>query len=115
STHPPMEKRIEALQRLETQVPGTAAQGRGVPSRPPWGRRETESGRPPPPAPLFAMPPANITMDTALGLKRRQRAGVVFQPIGTADFKQIVAETEEPLPGTAGETGNKTKNDDATL
>jgi hypothetical protein len=51
-------------------------------------------------------------MDTGLGLKSRQRAGVVFQPIGTADFKQIVAETEELLAGTAEETGTKIKTHD---
>ena len=61
---------------------------------------------------LFAMTTANITMDTGLGLKSRQRAGVVFQPIGTADFKQIVAETEELLAGTAEETGTKVKTHD---
>ena len=37
---------------------------------------------------------------------------VVFQPIGTADFKQIVAETEELLKGTAEETGTKVKTHD---
>jgi hypothetical protein len=61
---------------------------------------------------LFAMTTANVTMETGLGLKGRQRAGVVFQPIGTADFKQIVAETEELLAGTAEETGTKVKTHD---
>ena len=61
---------------------------------------------------LFAMTTANITMDTGLGLKSRQRAGVVFQPIGTADFKQLVNEAEELLAGTAEETGTKVKTHD---
>jgi hypothetical protein len=61
---------------------------------------------------LFAMTTANITMETGLGLKSRQRAGVVFQPIGTADFKQIVTETEELLKGTAEETGTTIKTHD---
>jgi hypothetical protein len=61
---------------------------------------------------LFAMTTANITMETGLGLKSRQSAGVVFQPIGTADFKQIVAETEELLAGTTEETGTKVKTHD---
>jgi hypothetical protein len=61
---------------------------------------------------LFAMTTANITMETGLGLKSRQRAGVVFQPIGTADFRQIVTETEELLAGTAEETGTKVKTHD---
>ena len=43
---------------------------------------------------LFAMTTANVTLETGLGLKSKRSAGVVFQPIGTADFKQIVAETE---------------------
>jgi PspAB-like protein len=61
---------------------------------------------------LFAMTTANVTMETGLGLKSRERAGVVFQPIGTADFKQIVAETEELLAGTAEETGTKVETHD---
>ena len=61
---------------------------------------------------LFAMTTANITLETGLGLKHRECAGVVFQPIGTADFKQIVAETEELLAGTAEETGTKVESKD---
>jgi hypothetical protein len=61
---------------------------------------------------LFAMTTANITMETGLGLKSRQRAGVVFQPIGTADFRSIVEETEQLLTGTAEETGTKVKTHD---
>jgi hypothetical protein len=61
---------------------------------------------------LFAMTTANITMETGLGLKSKQRAGVVFQPIGTADFRSIVEETEQLLAGTAEETGTKVKTHD---
>jgi len=61
---------------------------------------------------LFAMTTANVTMDTGLGLKSKQCAGVVFQPIATADFKQIVDETEELLAGTAEETGTKVATHD---
>ena len=61
---------------------------------------------------LFAMTTANITLETGLGLKHRECAGVVFQPIATADFKQIVAETEELLAGTAEETGTKVESKD---
>jgi hypothetical protein len=61
------------------------------------------------PAPdrLFAMTTAQITLETSLGLKHRQSAGIVFQPLGTADFQGILAETEELLQGTAEETGTK--------
>ena len=61
---------------------------------------------------LFAMTTANVTMETGLGLKSKQCAGVVFQPIATADFKQIVQETEELLKGTAEETGTKVATHD---
>jgi GNAT superfamily N-acetyltransferase len=61
---------------------------------------------------LFAMTTANVTMETGLGLKSKQCAGVVFQPIATADFKQIVTEAEELLAGTAEETGTKVATHD---
>src|SRR5215211_4570839 len=58
------------------------------------------------------MTTANVTMETGLGLRSRECAGVVFQPIATADFKQIVTETEELLAGTAEETGTKVESHD---
>ena len=59
------------------------------------------------PAPdrLFAMTTAQITLETSLGLQHRKTAGIVFQPLGTADFEGILIETEELLRGTAEETG----------
>jgi hypothetical protein len=61
------------------------------------------------PAPdrLFAMTTAQVTMETSLGLKHRPAAGIVFQPLATADFKQIVSETEELLRGSAKDTGTQ--------
>jgi hypothetical protein len=61
------------------------------------------------PAPdrLFAMTTAQITLETSLGLQHRKAAGIVFQPLGTADFQGILAETEELLRGTAEETGTE--------
>jgi hypothetical protein len=61
------------------------------------------------PAPdrLFAMTTAQITLDTGLGLHHKQAAGIVFQPLGTADFQGILTETEELLRGTAEETGTQ--------
>jgi hypothetical protein len=73
------------------------------------GRRKLKT---PAPDRLFAMTTANITLDTGLGLKSKESAGVVFQPIATADFKQIVTETEELLAGTAEETGTKVETHD---
>jgi hypothetical protein len=55
---------------------------------------------------LFAMTTAHVTLETGLGLGHRETAGIVFQPLGTADFEGILAETEELLEGTAAETGS---------
>ena len=56
---------------------------------------------------LFAMTTANVTFETGLGLKPKGTAGLVFQPLGTADFEGIMSETEELLRGTAEETGTE--------
>ena len=66
------------------------------------------------PAPdrIFAMVTAQITMETGLGLKHRNSAGIVFQPLGTADFGQIVRDTEELLRGAAEDTGTTVETHD---
>ena len=59
------------------------------------------------PAPdrLFAMTTAYVAMETELGMKSAAAAGIVFQPLATADFEQILKDAEELLHGTAQETG----------
>ena len=66
------------------------------------------------PAPdrLFAMSTAYVTLETGLGLKQRDVAAIVFQPLATADFKQIVSETDELLRGSAEETGTRIEESD---
>ena len=59
---------------------------------------------------LFAMTTANVTLETGLGLKHKETAGIVFQPLGTADFEGILAETEELLRGTTEETGTELRS-----
>jgi hypothetical protein len=59
---------------------------------------------------LFAMTTAQVTLETSLGLKHKGSAGIVFQPLGTADFEGIVSETEELLRGTAEETGTEVRS-----
>jgi hypothetical protein len=63
---------------------------------------------------LFAMTTAYVTLETGLGLTHKKAAGIVFQPVGTADFQQILDETEELLEGTTAETGStvETKEDE---
>ncbi len=59
------------------------------------------------PAPdrLFAMTTAYVAMETELGMRSSGAAGIVFQPLATADFEQILEDAEELLHGTAQETG----------
>ena len=66
------------------------------------------------PAPdrIFAMVTAQITLETGLGLKHRNKAGIVFQPLGTADFQQIVRDAEELLRSSAEDTGTTVATND---
>ena len=66
------------------------------------GRRKLKT---PAPDRLFAMTTAQVTMETSLSLKHRNVAGIVFQPLATADFKSIVTDTEDLLRGSAEDTG----------
>jgi hypothetical protein len=63
---------------------------------------------------LFAMSTAQVTLETSLNLKHRTLAGIVFQPLATADFEQIVKDTDELLRSSAEDTGTKvsTKDDE---
>src|SRR3712207_1560411 len=51
------------------------------------------------------MTTAQVTLETGLGLKHRNVAGMVFQAVATADFKEIVTEAEELLRGVGEESG----------
>ena len=73
------------------------------------GKRKLKA---PAPDRLFAMTTAQIALETELGLKHRNAAGIVFQPIGTGDFKQLVAEVEELLHGAAEDTGTRIETAD---
>ena len=53
---------------------------------------------------LFAMTTAYVTMQTSLDMNSTGAAGIVFQPLATADFEQIISDAEELLAGTAQET-----------
>ncbi len=66
------------------------------------------------PAPdrLFAMVTAQITLETGLNLAHKRAAGIVFQPLGTADFEQILTETNELLGSAAEDTGTEVESAD---
>jgi hypothetical protein len=73
------------------------------------GRRKLKA---PAPDRLFAMTTAYIQMDAGLGLKATGVAGIAFQQVATADFKQILASTEELLRGSAQDTGTQVESAD---
>ena len=75
------------------------------------GKRKLQG---PAPDRLFAMTTAQITMETGLGIKSKGAAGIVFQPLATADFKQLVDEADELVRGTAEETGSQSASADAS-
>src|SRR3954464_11871889 len=67
------------------------------------------------PAPdrLFALTTAYVDLAAGQGITTRGAAGIVFQNIATADFAQILSDTQELLKGTGAETGStiETKDD----
>jgi hypothetical protein len=76
------------------------------------GRRKVAG---PAPDRLFAMATAYVTLETALGLKSTGEAGIVFQPLATADFQGIVADMEEVVRGTGSDTGTTVDTKDDTF
>jgi hypothetical protein len=66
------------------------------------------------PAPdrLFAMTTAHVALETELGLRHREVAGIVFQPVSTADFTELVREAEELLSSAAEDTGSTIESAD---
>ncbi len=66
------------------------------------------------PAPdrLFAMATAAVTMELKLNLASSRRAAIVFQPLATADFDEVVGEMEELLHGTGGDIGTVIEKSD---
>ena len=61
---------------------------------------------------LFAMTTAYVTFETELNIKSAGAAGIVFQPLGTADFSQILKDAEELLQSSAQDQGSKLETAD---
>jgi hypothetical protein len=61
---------------------------------------------------VFAMSTAAVTLELELGLKSTHKAGIVFQPLATADFDGIVRDMEEVVRGTGEETGTTVTSED---
>jgi hypothetical protein len=56
---------------------------------------------------LFAISTAYVTLQTSFGVRPRGVAALVFQPLATGDFAQIVSEMEEVVRSTGAETGTQ--------
>jgi hypothetical protein len=69
------------------------------------------------PAPdrLFAITTAAISLQAGPGITTRGSAAIVFQPLATGDFAQIVSEMEEVVRGTGEETGTTLTTSDDTF
>jgi hypothetical protein len=66
------------------------------------------------PAPdrLFAISTAYVGLEAQQGIKTRGVAGIVFQPLATGDFRQIVDDMKEVLSGTGSEMGSSVETRD---
>lgn len=61
---------------------------------------------------LFAMSTAYVTLQTSFEITPRGVSGLVFQPLATSDFTQIVRDMEEVVRSTGEETGTKVETSD---
>jgi hypothetical protein len=61
---------------------------------------------------LFAMSTAYVALETAHDVRSRGVAAIVFQPLATADFAEIVRDMEEVVRSTGSETGTTLETTD---
>jgi hypothetical protein len=73
------------------------------------GRRKTKA---PAPDRLFAITTAYVTLEAQNAIKTTGAAAIVFQPLPTGDFQQIVADVEETVRSTGQETGTGVETHD---
>jgi hypothetical protein len=73
------------------------------------GRRKLAG---PAPDRLFAISTAYVTFETQLQITSRGTAGIVFQPLQTADFLSIVRDMEEVVRATSADSGATVESSD---
>ena len=73
------------------------------------GRRKTKAAAP---DRLFAITTAYVTLEAEHSITTQGAAAIVFQPLATGDFQQIVADVEETVRGTGQETGTAVETHD---
>src|SRR3954453_4593805 len=73
------------------------------------GRRKVKG---PAPDRLFALSTAYVDLESAHGVKTRGSAGIFFQGLATAEFEEIVNDTQESPGGPGEETGTEVETRD---
>jgi hypothetical protein len=73
------------------------------------GKRKVKG---PAPDRLFALTTAYVDLEAQQGIRTRGVAAIVFQPLATGDFQQIVKDMEEVVRGTGEETGTTVETAD---
>jgi hypothetical protein len=73
------------------------------------GRRKTKASAP---DRLFAITTAYVGLEAQQSITSQGAAAIVFQPLPTGDFQQIVADVEETVRGTGQETGTSVETHD---
>ncbi len=73
------------------------------------GRRKLAG---PAPDRLFAISTAYVTFETELQITSRGAAGIVFQPLQTADFLSIVREMEQVVKATCSDSDTTVESSD---
>src|SRR3954462_9923639 len=58
------------------------------------------------------MATAQVTLETSMNMKSRGRAAIVFQQIASADFKQILSDSEDLIKSAAKDTGTSLEQSD---
>lgn len=61
---------------------------------------------------LFAMTTAHVTLQTELSMNSAGSAGIVFQPLNTSDFEQILRDAHELLAGVGEENDSELESAD---
>ena len=61
---------------------------------------------------LFAMSTAYVKLEMELEMRSAGKAAIVFQPLATADFDQIVRDMEEVVQGQGSDTGTTVSSTD---
>ena len=91
SDHPPLEKRLAALERLESQLQGARPDSVGI--------RDILTGRHqvkgPAPDHLFAITTAYITLSSEHQIEPPGTAAIVFQALATSDFESTLRDMED--------------------